>query len=363
MMFGTLASGGGQTAGSWKRGMSAYEVYVAEGGTLSRRDWLESLKGPGVTVKSISQIEEGTIVILEDVDGDHEFMVPRGEKGEPLRVTNVEDTEEAVVIHFSDGTSADIEKPSDGFSPLIVSEQAEGGYNLTITDADGSRTIFVANGLKGDQGDPGIDGREVVFVTDQNGMIYWKYATNDNNWKDLIDLGGLATAKYEEEFQKNKVVEIIADELPIPDNAKEGVLYILGTNSRYTAYTFVNGEYVQVMKPVASLIGENYNDLIDVPVIVVDGTTQYNYVNLSALDNGRYCMRGYYKWQNSDPVQNTGAEKMNFDVVIDDVTGKREVIYNTYENGDIYVNIVTYDGMSVVNREKKRLNATYWGTF
>ena len=336
MMFGTLASGGGQTAGSWKRGMSAYEVYVAEGGTLSRRDWLESLKGPGVTVKSISQIEEGTIVILEDVDGDHEFMVPRGEKGEPLRVTNVEDTEEAVVIHFSDGTSADIEKPSDGFSPLIVSEQAEGGYNLTITDADGSRTIFVANGLKGDQGDPGIDGREVVFVTDQNGMIYWKYATNDNNWKDLIDLGGLATAKYEEEFQKNKVVEIIADELPIPDNAKE---------------------------PVASLIGENYNDLIDVPVIVVDGTTQYNYVNLSALDNGRYCMRGYYKWQNSDPVQNTGAEKMNFDVVIDDVTGKREVIYNTYENGDIYVNIVTYDGMSVVNREKKRLNATYWGTF
>ena len=74
-------------------------------------------------------------------------------------------------------------------------------------------------------------------------------------------------------------------------------------------------------------------------------------------------MRGYYKWQNSDPVQNTGAEKMNFDVVIDDVTGKREVIYNTYENGDIYVNIVTYDGMSVVNREKKRLNATYWGTF
>ena len=118
------------------------------------------------------------------------------------------------------------------------------------------------------------------------------------------------------------------------------------------------------MKPVSSLVGENYNDLIDVPVIVLEGTTQYNYIDMSILDYSRYCMTGYYKWTASDGAMlNTGAMPMQFDVVQDAVTNKKQIVYTSYENGEIYENIVIYNGVTVEDRIKRKLHTQYWGTF
>lgn len=351
---------------------------------------------------TVEEVSGGHLVTMTDaVNGSVSFLIADGEKGDTPVITATK--ENGVATLYSDGaeliTLVDGAKGDKGDTP-VISTTKEGATTTVFSDgvqiaqildgkkgdtgekgdkgdtpvitatkdngvatlySDGVQVVSIMDGPKGDKGD---DGREIVFVTGFDGVIYWRYSENDNNWKQLIDLGTLALNKYEEEFQSHKVVEIV-NALPEPVSAKEGVLYILGQNEHYTAYAYVNGAYVQVMKPVSSLVGENYNDLIDVPVIVLEGTTQYSYINMFMLDYGRYSMSGYYKWQASDAVLNTGAEKMRFDVVQDTVTNRKQIVYNTYENGEIYENIVIYNnaGTDVDEVIKRRLHASYWEEF
>lgn len=49
-------------------------------------------------------------------------------------------------------------KGRDGFSPIVETEQIEGGHKVTITDANGQHEFNVMNGEKGEQGEKGDDG-------------------------------------------------------------------------------------------------------------------------------------------------------------------------------------------------------------
>ena len=42
---------------------------------------------------------------------------------------------------------------SDGVSPTITETQTSSGYNITITDKNGSRTISLTNGRDGQDGE------------------------------------------------------------------------------------------------------------------------------------------------------------------------------------------------------------------
>ena len=344
----------GKSTKIFNKGDSAYDIAVENGFTGTEQEWLESLRGESVTITSVTEDEDYMYILFSD------NTLTKIPKAQPVTAT-VEEVSGGHLITMTDAVNgsttfliADGEK---GDTPVITATKENGVATLY---SDGAELTTLVDGAKGDKGD---DGRDVVFLTGFDGTIYWKYSEDDLEWKQLIDLGTIALNKYDEEFQRHKVVEI-TDELPEPEYAKEGVLYILGTNSRYTAYAFVDGTYVQVMKPVNSLIGENYNDLIDVPVIVLEGTTQYNYIDMSILDYSRYCMTGYYKWTASDGAMlNTGAMPMQFDVVQDAVTNKKYIVYTSYENGEIYENIVIYNGVTVEDRIKRKLHTQYWGTF
>jgi hypothetical protein len=51
-----------------------------------------------------------------------------------------------------------VAQAQDGFSPEITYEAITGGHRVTITDAAGTQSIDIMDGLKGDKGDQGIQG-------------------------------------------------------------------------------------------------------------------------------------------------------------------------------------------------------------
>ena len=46
----------------------------------------------------------------------------------------------------------------DGISPIIAETQTASGYDITITDKNGSNTISLVNGKDGKDGSPGLPG-------------------------------------------------------------------------------------------------------------------------------------------------------------------------------------------------------------
>lgn len=67
-----------------------------------------------------------------------------------------------------------IAKGDDGFSPVVTTEETEAGYEVTITDIQGKKTMELRHGKKGDpgpKGDPGttdyneLENKPTIFVT------------------------------------------------------------------------------------------------------------------------------------------------------------------------------------------------------
>jgi len=98
----------------------------------------------------------------------------KGDKGDPFI--------------YSDFTSEQLEAlkgetGNDGISPTLSETQTQNGYDITITDIDGTRTISLLNGqdgadgqdgaqgVQGVQGIPGEDGED--GYTPVRGTDYW----------------------------------------------------------------------------------------------------------------------------------------------------------------------------------------------
>ncbi len=73
---------GGTTTGKWTRGLSAYDIAVQNGFEGTVIEWLESLQGSSVTVESITNNEDGVVIILADSNGEHEINLPNGREAE-----------------------------------------------------------------------------------------------------------------------------------------------------------------------------------------------------------------------------------------------------------------------------------------
>lgn len=75
----------------------------------------------------------------------------------------------------------------DGISPTVVTEQVEGGAKITITDAEGVKEVFLADGPQGPQGetgergDPGVAGPQgIPGEPGVNGLT--PYIGSNGNW-------------------------------------------------------------------------------------------------------------------------------------------------------------------------------------
>ena len=64
-----------------------------------------------------------------------------------------------------------IRNGEDGFSPVITERETELGYDLTITDAEGSNTISLKNGTNGLNGTNGQDGKSAYEIAVDNGFV------------------------------------------------------------------------------------------------------------------------------------------------------------------------------------------------
>ena len=64
-----------------------------------------------------------------------------------------------------------IRNGEDGFSPVITERETELGYDLTITDAEGSNTITLKNGTNGLNGTNGQDGKSAYEIAVEQGFV------------------------------------------------------------------------------------------------------------------------------------------------------------------------------------------------
>ena len=131
--------------------------------------------------------------------------------------------------------------------------QTDNGITFTITDENGEHPVVLRNGLDitiestevteedetiitfsdgtlitippGVTGPQGENGHEIILSCDSQGIVYWRY-TGDMNQRQLIDLGTLARNKFAQEFESHQLIMLV-DELPDPQDAVEGVIYIL----------------------------------------------------------------------------------------------------------------------------------------
>ena len=64
-----------------------------------------------------------------------------------------------------------IRNGEDGFSPVITERETELGYNITITDVEGSNTITLKNGTNGLNGTNGQDGKSAYEIAVEQGFV------------------------------------------------------------------------------------------------------------------------------------------------------------------------------------------------
>lgn len=173
----------GNTAGSWNRGPSAYELAVRyQGYTGDIISWLNSLKAYSPTIGEITETENGIEFTITDEQGEHLITL---RNGKDITIISAEPNENGdIVVTFSDET-----------------------------------VITIPKGEKGDKGDA------PTFTANQDGEVSYTFPDSDSP-TPLIDLGQLAREKVIQEYRDNPPVQVVR-QLPSPEEAVEGVIYIV----------------------------------------------------------------------------------------------------------------------------------------
>lgn len=113
----------------------------------------EAQDGTSATVE-IEPINKGHKVIITDANGRHEFDVPDGYDGKgiaSISKTGSSGDVDTYTITFTDGDTFAY-YVTNGISVTITSRSISGGHRLTITDKNGTSTVDVMDGAKGDTG-------------------------------------------------------------------------------------------------------------------------------------------------------------------------------------------------------------------
>lgn len=117
--------------------------------------------------------------IAQSVRDDADSGVLGGDKGDPgfspvLNVTEITGGHRITITDAEGSKSVDV-MDGDGFSPVVSTTPISGGYKLTIQDKNGSKSIELLNGEKGNPGfspsisSQTIEGGNNVYITDADG--------------------------------------------------------------------------------------------------------------------------------------------------------------------------------------------------
>ena len=213
-----------------------------------------------------------------------------------------------------------IRNGEDGFSPVITEEETELGYNLTITDVEGSNTITLKNGTNGLDGTNGQDGKSaydiaveqgfqgteaewleslkgqdgqdgIVMDAPSDGKLYGRmnadwvevtssggsdgipeapadskaYARKDNAWVETVEAVNVYTKTEADEafLPKTTVIPTKTSELTNDSGFITSIPEEYVTNTEMTEYAQPKGDYA--LK--SELFSKSYNDLTDKPTI------------------------------------------------------------------------------------------------
>ena len=211
-----------------------------------------------------------------------------------------------------------IRNGEDGFSPVITERETELGYDLTITDAEGSNTITLRNGTNGLNGTNGQDGKSAYDIAVDNGFVgtetewleslkgqdgqdgivmdapsdgklygrmnaNWvevtgsgggitdapadskAYARKDNAWVETVEAVNVYTKTEANEafLPKTTVIPTKTSELTNDSGFITSIPDEYVTNTEMTDYAQPKGDYA--LK--SDLFSKSYNDLTDKPTI------------------------------------------------------------------------------------------------
>lgn len=144
-----------------------------------------------ITPEEKSSMEEA-IEVLESEIVKVETMDIDAIKVENIATITITDKEgNQKVIHISDGENGtdgqDGRDGRDGFSPVLQEQQTASGYDISITDSTGSRTISLTNGQDGQDGIDGVDGISPTITETQTSSGY-NITITDKNGSRTISL-------------------------------------------------------------------------------------------------------------------------------------------------------------------------------
>lgn len=99
--------------------------------------------------------------------------------------------------------------------------------------------------------------------------------------------------------------------------------------------------YIPIVNPPA-FDKLDYNDLNNVPIKNLDGKIPEVYVDISALDEGKYTIDGYYKLDDDSELHNADGHPLSITVKEDPETGKKRVLFEDFSENGVAYDIVTF---------------------
>lgn len=202
-----------------------------------------------------------------------------------------------------------IRNGEDGFSPLISEEKTENGYDITITDSEGTNSIQLTNGENGKSAyeialEQGFEGTEeewleslkgkdgIVLDAPYDGKLYGRmnsswvevsgggsgtggipdapadgkiYARKDNSWVESVEATNIYTkTEADEQFiPKTTTIPTKTSDLTNDSGFITSVPDEYVTDTEMAEYAQPKGDYA--LK--SELFSKSYNDLTDKPTI------------------------------------------------------------------------------------------------
>ena len=241
---------------------------------------------------------------------------------------------EKITLTFGDGSTEPLDCPkqgptgapgrdgADGISPTVETARVEGGYRITVTDANGPSTFILPDGAKGETGDPFRIAKTYTSVGEMN--------------------AGFAT----DEVPEGGFVLIATGSVEDADNAK---LFVKGeTGYQYlidlSGATGIKGDAGNSIKSIAKT---GSSGLVDTyTVTLTDGST-YPFT----VTNGRDGTNGQDGADGKDGVSPTVSVTQiatGHTVQITDASGTKTFTVKDGERGDSVISTVTatsHDGI------------------
>jgi hypothetical protein len=103
------------------------------------------------------------MAILRVRDENGNYIPIPAIQGEPGKDYVLTDKDKQDIANLIGGGSGGGGSGADGFSPIVAIEAIEGGHRVTITDADGTESFDVLNGVDGKDGVDGEKGDPFTY--------------------------------------------------------------------------------------------------------------------------------------------------------------------------------------------------------